>query len=328
MAAESQSVAAERAMPTLAEQGTFVSPQALMAIKNLELRARVVVQGFWNGIHRSPYHGFSVEFSEYRQYVRGDDMRYLDWKLFARSDRYFIKKFEDETNLRLQLVVDNSKSMEYGSVGYRKCDYANTLAATLAQFLYQQGDAIGLVTFDEDIREYLPARHRTGHLRHVMLALEKPAGGKSTDLSKPFKRVLQLLTKRGAIALISDLLAPIEEVEKDLTALTASGHEIVVFQVLDPAELELKLEKTSLYRDIETGQDLYIDPDAARKDYKERLQAHFTAIEAMCGRMGATYHRLATDQPMEFALFDFLKDRMERDKLARKTRSRRSQVQS
>src|SRR3954467_13642171 len=136
----------------------FVDPKALMAIRNLELRARVVVEGFWNGLHRSPYHGFSVEFTEYRQYSPGDDTRFLDWRLYARSDRFYIKKFEDETNLRCHFLVDNSRSMGYGSLGYTKAQYATPAAATLAYFLYLQGDGIGLLTFDEQIRDYLPAR--------------------------------------------------------------------------------------------------------------------------------------------------------------------------
>src|SRR5215510_291750 len=138
----------------------FISPQALMSIRNLELRARTVVEGFWHGLHRSPYHGFSVEFTEYRPYVPGDDPRYLDWRLVGRTDRYFIKKFEDETNLRCHLLVDNSRSMTYGSLAWTKAQYAHTLAATLAYFLSGQGDAVGLLTFDETIREYLPARNR------------------------------------------------------------------------------------------------------------------------------------------------------------------------
>src|ERR1051325_8523755 len=190
---------AERDVSTAAgaPSSRLISPQALMAIKNLELRARIVVEGFWHGIHRSPYHGFSVEFTEYRQYSPGDDPRYLDWRLFARSDRYYIKKFEDETNLRCHFLVDNSRSMSYGSLPYTKAQYANTLAATLAYFLYLQGDAVGVLTFDEQIREYLPARHRTGHLRHVMLALEKPAAGAATDLTAPLKRIVEMVRKRA-----------------------------------------------------------------------------------------------------------------------------------
>src|SRR5947209_19313015 len=204
-------------------KSSFIDPKTLMSIRNLELRARVVVEGFWSGIHRSPYHGFSSEFTEYRQYTPDDDPRHLDWRVFARSDRYFIKKFEDETNLRCYLLADRSRSMTYGSTGYTKADYAATLAATLAYFLYLQGDAVGVLTFDEEIREYLPARHRTGHLRHLMLALEKPAGGQATNLAAPLKRIVEIVRKRGLMVLLSDFLAPIEHLEPDLIALAACG---------------------------------------------------------------------------------------------------------
>src|SRR4051794_24495208 len=186
----------------------LIDPLALMTIRSLELRARAVVEGFWSGMHRSPYHGFSVEFTEYRQYTPGDDPRYLDWRVFARTDRYFIKKYEDETNLRAHLLVDQSRSMAYGSRDYNKSTYAATLAATLAYFLHLQGDAIGLLTFDEQVRDFLPARHRMGHLRQIMLALERPAAGKSTDLEAPLERITSLIRKRGMVALISDFLAP------------------------------------------------------------------------------------------------------------------------
>src|SRR3974390_2493221 len=195
---------------------SLIDPQTLMNIRNLELRARVVVEGFWTGLHRSPYHGFSVEFTEFRPYTPGDDPRYVDWRVFARSDRYFIKKFEDETNLRCFVLADGSRSMTYGSNGYTKAQYAATLAATLAYFLYLQGDAVGLLTFDEQVREYLPPRHRTGHLRHMMLALEKPAGGKETNLAAPLQRIVEIVRKRGLVLVISDFLAPLERFESDL----------------------------------------------------------------------------------------------------------------
>src|SRR5437762_7865939 len=224
-------------MLMLSPSASLIDPRTLMSIRNLELRARVVVEGFWNGLHRSPYHGFSAEFTEYRQYTPDDDPRYVDWRVFARSDRYFVKKFEDETNLRCYVLSDHSRSMAYGSGGFTKAQYAATLAATLAYFLYLQGDAVGLLTFDEQIREYLPARHRTGHLRHVMLALEKPADGQATNLAAPLKRIVEIVRKRGLMVLLSDLLAPIETLEKNLTALTASGHDVLLFHILDPAEL-------------------------------------------------------------------------------------------
>jgi len=293
-------------------RASLISPQALMSIRNLELRARVVVEGFWNGIHRSPYHGFSVEFTEYRQYTPNDDPRYVDWRVFARSDRYFIKKFEDETNLRCHLVVDNSRSMSFGSKGYTKAEYAATLAATVAYFLYLQGDAVGALTFDEEIREYLPARHRTGHLRHLMLALEKPSGGRSTDLTAPLKRVAGLVRKRGLIVLLSDFMAPIERLQPDLVALAACGHEVVVFQLLDPAELSFNFTTASMFQDMESGRTVFIDPAAARKDYASKLQAHCAALRSLCQKLGIACHRLSTQRPLELALFDFLRERMQR----------------
>jgi uncharacterized protein (DUF58 family) len=293
-------------------KASLIHPQALMSIRNLELRARVVVEGFWNGIHRSPYHGFSVEFTEYRQYTPGDDPRYLDWRVFARSDRYFIKKFEDETNLRCYLLADHSRSMTYGSAGYTKAEYAATLAATLAYFLYLQGDAVGLLTFDEEVRDFLPARHRTGHLRSLMLALEKPAGGRATNLAGPLKRVAEMVRRRGLVVVLSDFLAPLERLEPDLIALAACGHEVVVFQVLDPAELAFNFDAAAMFEDVESGRTLFIDPNAARKEYLRKLEAHCAALRASCQRLGIAYHRLATDRPLELALFDFLRERSQR----------------
>jgi uncharacterized protein (DUF58 family) len=289
-----------------------------MSIKNLELRARVVVEGFWNGIHRSPYHGFSVEFTEYRQYSPGDDPRYLDWRLYARSDRYYIKKYEDETNLRCHFLVDNSRSMNYGSVGYTKAQYANTLAATLAYFLYLQGDAMGLLTFDEQIREYLPARHRTGHLRHIMLALEKPAAGASTDLGAPLKRIAELVNKRGVMVLISDLLASIDTLEKNLTVLTASGHDVLLFHILDPAELNFGFDKAAQFFDVESGRELYIEPAVARKEYRRKLEKHLKGAQATCQKLGVAYYGFGTDRPLELALFDLLRSRMQRGRVGRR----------
>jgi uncharacterized protein (DUF58 family) len=297
---------------------TLLDPAALMAIRNLELRARAVVEGFWHGLHRSPYHGFSVEFTEYRPYAPGDDPRYLDWKLVGRTDRYFIKKFEDETNLRCHLLVDNSRSMTFGSRGYTKAAYANTFAATLAYFLSQQGDAVGLMTFDENVREYLPARNRPGHLRHLMLALEKPPGGAATDLVAPLKRMAELVRKRGMIVLISDLLAPVEALETSLALLTASGHEVLLFHLLDPAELTFDFKSAARFLDLETGRDLFLEPSLARAEYTRRLEAHLGAVRVACERLGIAHRRLVSDQPLETALFDFLKSRGERGKTVRR----------
>src|SRR5215211_3164808 len=199
--------------PSPRSASTFIDPPTLMRIKSLQLRAQIVVQGFLSGLHRSPHHGFSVEFSEYRQYTPGDDTRYVDWRLFARSDRYYIKRFEEETNLRCYLLVDLSKSMGYGSLEYTKVEYARTAAATLAYFLSMQRDAVGLVTFDERIADYLPARYRPGHLHRLMLSLERAVAGTSTDLSAPLEQVAATVRKRGLVVLISDLLVSTERLK-------------------------------------------------------------------------------------------------------------------
>lgn len=300
------------------DAGGMIDPVSLMRIKSMELRAKVIVEGFWKGIHRSPYHGFSVEFTEYRQYTPGDNPRYIDWRLYARSDRYYIKKFEDETNLRCHLLIDHSRSMSYGSTGYSKAQYAGTLAATLAYFLFNQGDAVGLATFDDQIRRYLPPRNRPGYLRRLMLALEALPEGKATDLGPALQRVAQILTKRGLVVLISDLLASIDELEPDLGCLCASGHDVVMFNVLDPAELNFDFDTAALFEDIESGRSRYVDPPAAQAAYKRKLTTHLDRVGAICRSLGIDYHLFTTDRPFDLALLDFLQDRMHRRKRVRR----------
>ncbi len=290
----------------------FIDPVALMKIKSMELRAKAVVEGFCKGIHRSPYHGFSVEFTEYRQYTLGDDPRYVDWRVYARSDRFYIKKFEDETNLRCHLLIDHSRSMGYGSASYTKSQYAGTLAATLAYFLFTQGDAVGLAMFDDQIRHYLPPRNRPSYLRRLIYSLEIPPAGKATDLGPPLQRLAQMLTKRGLIVLISDLLTSVDRLELDLGYLRAGGHDIVVFHILDPAELNFDFDAPAVFRDVETGRDMYIDPSAAGRSYRRLLDSHLTNARSVCQRLGIDYHLFATDRPFDLALLEFLQGRMRR----------------
>jgi len=292
----------------------LIDPVSLMRIKSMELRAKVVVEGFWKGIHRSPYHGFSVEFTEYRQYTLGDDPRYIDWRLYARSDRFYIKKFEDETNLRCHLLLDHSRSMGYGSGGYTKSQYAGTLAATLAFFLFTQGDAVGLATFDDQIRQYMLPRNRPGYLRRLMLTLEASPSGSATDLGPPLQHIAEMLTKRGLIVLISDLLTSVDRLEADLGYLCAGGHDVVVFHVLDPAELNFDFDSPALFEDIETGRNMYVDPSDAQTPYKRMLDKHLAKAKSTCQKLGIDYHLFATDRPFDLALLDFLHDRMRRKK--------------
>ncbi len=289
----------------------LMDPKILMRIKNLQLRAKVVVEGMWHGLHRSPYHGFSSEFTEYRQYTPGDDLRYLDWKLYARTDRFFVKRYEDETSMRCHLLVDNSKSMGFGSLEYTKAQYAGTLAASLAYFLNSQRDAVGLVTFDQQIRDYLPARYRPGHLHRLMVALQKSPQGKSTDVIAPLERIAQIVHKRGLMVLISDLLAPIDKLETNLSYLRSRGHEVFLFHILDPMELSLGFEQPALFEDMESGRDLYVDPELIRKTYREGLDKHIEQVQKACENLGIEYRQLTTDQALEMALFEFLSSRME-----------------
>ncbi|MEM9479807.1 MAG: DUF58 domain-containing protein [Verrucomicrobiota bacterium] len=285
----------------------LLDPAALMRIRSLELRAKVVVEGFWSGIHRSPYHGFSAEFSEYRQYAPGDDVRHVDWRVYARSDRYFIKKFEDETNLRCQLLVDGSRSMMFGAdPGLTKHNYATTLAATFAYFLSRQGDAVGLTRFDDGIRDYLPAKNTPGHLRRLMLALEPPALGKSTEFGVPLARVAEMHDRRGMFVLLTDLLAPIEQLEARLGLLRARGHEVVVFQILDRREIDFDFESAAQFTDLETGKQHFVDPHDAREGYRRKLTEHLEAANALCGRNGIDYRLCPTDRPLDLALYDLI----------------------
>lgn len=304
------------ALPPSTAQHRYIDTKSLMAIRSLELRARAVVEGFWHGLHRSPYHGFSVEFTEYRLYVPGDDLRYLDWKLLARSDREYLKKFEDETNLRCHLLVDNSRSMQFTTLGYTKADYARTLAATLACFLSRQGDATGLLLFDETIRDYLPARNRPGHLRRLMVALERMPEGNRTDLVRPLERISSLVRKRGLIILISDLMAPLDGLHRELTLLKAARHEIVVFQTLDPAEVTFAFDEPMLFLDMESNRDLFIDPNIARESYLKRLTDHREAVQQMCRELGVDFHEISTDTRLDLLLLEFLRDRARRGPLS------------
>jgi uncharacterized protein (DUF58 family) len=274
---------------------SFIEPRALMRIKNLQLRARVIVEGFYAGIHRSPYHGFSVEFSEYRQYTPGDDLRYFDWRLFARSDRGYVKRFEDETNLLCYILADLSKSMSYGSGPVTKSEYARTMAATLAYFLHLQRDAVGLVAFDEDIVEYLPPRHRPGHLRRIMAVLQREPAGRSTNIEKPLEQIAQTVRKRGLVVLISDLLTDIDMFRTKLGYLRSRGHDVAVFR-------------------------LYVDPEAARAQYLQRFGAHAAELEKVCRDAGADFVLCPTDRPLELSLVDLLRVRLRRSRQSRRRR--------
>lgn len=292
----------------------LMNPNVVMSIRSLEMRAKLVVDGFRTGLNKSPRHGFSVEFSEYRPYAQGDDPRFLDWKLYARTDRSFIRLFEDETNLRCYIVLDISRSMSFGSGDYTKHDYARTVAASLAWLLNRQGDAVGLTLFDEHVRFIVPARYRPGQLRRLFVTLEEPASGRDTNPVVAMEDAAQRLRKRGLVILISDMLAPVQQIGDGLRLLRGCLHDLVVFQVLDPAEKALTFDGPRLFEDLESGQQVYSDPDTIRSQYLDRLDAHNRAIQSECEAVGASYRQLVTDQPLELALAEFLQARRQRNR--------------
>jgi len=290
----------------------FIDPATLMRIQSLELRARIVVEGFYHGIHRSPFHGFSVEFSEYRPYSTGDDPRHIDWRLVGRTDRYYVKRYEAETNLRCHLLVDVSRSMAYSSADYSKGEYARTAAGTLAYFLGQQQDAVGLIAFDDDVLEYIPPRYRPGHLRRLMVSLNRPESGNATDLGAPIRFLSQVARKRSLVIVISDFMAPIEQIESHLSVMRSLGHDIVLIRVTDPAETAFSFEEPVLFEEMESGKTLFVDPSAVREEYLNRYNDHEAALKEMCGDLGIALHCFTTDQPLELTLYEFVTSRLRR----------------
>jgi uncharacterized protein (DUF58 family) len=294
------------AQPTSTPPARGIDPQALLAIRDLELRARVVVEGLWGGLHRSPYSGVSVEFTEYRQYSPGDDLRHLDWKVLARADREFVKKYEEETNLRCLFLVDTSRSMLFGSRGWTKADYARTLAATFALFLHQQRDVIGLAMFADGIADYIPPRYRPGHFRRLVAALDREPSGRDTNLAHALEQAALLSRKRSLIFILSDFLSPVAQWEGALGHLAAARHDVRAVQVLDPAEQTLEFGSAAVWEDLETGKQIYVDPQQARAAYKEKLAAHQAEVRAAFDTRGVAHQVVTTDQPFDFALLELI----------------------
>ncbi len=287
--------------------------ESVLTLGRLDLRARVVVDGFLSGLHRSPYHGFSAEFSEYRAYSPGDDLRYLDWKLLGRTDRRYVKRFEDETNLACQILVDASGSMGFGGEGRAsKLDHAITLAAALARLLSQQRDAVGLVTFDADFVDVVPARWRPGHLQRLFATLEQTRPGADTGLAEILQRVAAVTRRRGLVVLLSDLLTPTEGLDEAFGQLRARGQDVLLFRVLDPDEVAFPFEDSARFEDLESGRRLYVDPGEARTNYRSRFEAHARELEELALDHGLDGSTWTTDRPLVELLHDVLAARSRR----------------
>ncbi len=290
----------------------FIQPDVLARISSMELLARSVVEGFLAGLHRSPFKGFSVDFMEYRPYVFGDDVRQVDWKVFARTGRYFVREFEGETNTRLHLLLDMSRSMDYSSGGQTKLTYGRFLAAAIAWLANRQRDACGLALFDTEIRKHLPPRATRAHLHLLLNTLEEANPDAATNLERSLQAVAERHRKRGLVVLISDLFTDINTIERALQHFRFTGHNVLVFQVLDPQEIQFDFKDVVELLDVESDAKMLIDAKAARTQYRKNFQAHQDQLRRICGLLQIDYAVLRTDAPLDTALFHYLSARSRR----------------
>jgi uncharacterized protein (DUF58 family) len=291
----------------------FLDPAVIARLGTMELKARTVVEGFLSGLHRSPYKGFSVEFAEYRQYLPGDDLSRVDWKVFARTDRHYIKKFEEETNLECHLLLDVSASMAYrGAAPMTKMEYGSVLAASLAFLMHRQRDATGLMAFDDRIAFRLPASARPGHLNALLLGLERIEPGKRSNVGRPLHQLAEALLKRSLVVLISDLLDEPEPIIKGLRHLKFCGSDVIVFQLLDPHELTFPFKGSSKFKDLESDQEIVTEPASIRTAYLRELAGLTLQYDRALRGAGIDYVQLDTSQPLDFALLAYLAARSRR----------------
>jgi uncharacterized protein (DUF58 family) len=284
-----------------------LDPALLASIGDLELVARLTVEGTISGLHRSPFHGYSAEFSQYRHYRAGDDLKYIDWKLFARTDRIYTKQFRETTNLRALAAVDASASMGYrGSGTVSKLDYARILAAALAYLVVGQGDAFGLVAYDAVVRRYVAARTGQPHLRSLLVALSSVESSGSTQSAAALRRASELLDRRGVLVVLSDLYDEDDAVETELRRAARMGHEIAVFHVLTRDEIEFSFRGDMKIEDLETGRTVLTHGPAQAGGYRERVGAFLERWRTRCAAHGIDYTRVMTDMPLDAALREYL----------------------
>lgn len=285
---------------------SLLRPEVLASLSSLELVARSAVEGFFQGLHRSPRFGFSQEFVEYKAYAEGDDPRFVDWNVFARTERAYIKRYLGETNTRLMIAVDVSASMGYGIGAVNKLRYAKFLAASLAYMALQQHDPTGLIAFDSKVRSYRPPSSRTGTLPAILHRLDDLAAGSATDLDAAFHQLREHCQRRGLVAVISDLYCDPEALTRAVQPLAWGGHDIMIFQILDRSEIAPHWDESILLEDMESGTQIEVSPDYLQGTYRERFQAHLARIKDVAARHRADHIMLATDEPLDRGLREYL----------------------
>jgi uncharacterized protein (DUF58 family) len=288
-------------------QQRFLDPAILAGISGLDLVAKTVVDGFVAGLHRSPDFGFSQEFAEYRAYNPGDDLRHVDWNVYSRTERLYLKRFRGETNSVLTILLDASNSMQFGSHGVNKMDYARYLAASIFYLaIHDQRDAAGLITFDDEIRNFVHPSTRQGQLHRLLAALEQAEARARTDFAKPMRYFQEFLKRRGIVLIVSDFWESPASIIQNIEPLRYRGNEVVLFHVLDPEDVRPKLNRPSILVDSETKQELEVTPDYTRKEYREKIDAHLADLRDRTLAAGMGYYLLMTNRPLDSALREYL----------------------
>jgi uncharacterized protein (DUF58 family) len=294
----------------------YLDPQTLAKLQGLELRARLIVEGYVSGVHRSPYHGFSIEFAEHREYAQGDDLRYVDWKVFGKTDKYYLKQYEEETNLVSYLLLDTSESMRYRSADapLSKLEYAQCAAAALAYLVLQQQDSVGLVTFDKEIRALVRASSNPSHLKQLLHVMELSVPERKTNTGPIFHDLAERLKKRGVVVILSDLFDDVPSMLAGLKHFRHRRHEVILFHVLDPAELDFPFRQMTLFKGLEQLPDVLTDPRALRQAYLKEFANFVQAVKKGCRAQQIDYVQMRTDQSLEIVLSSYLASRMNRVK--------------
>jgi uncharacterized protein (DUF58 family) len=292
----------------------YLDPLALAKVGSLELQARLIVEGYLSGMHKSPYHGFSVEFAQHREYVPGDDIKHVDWKVYGRTGRFFLKQYEEETNLVCWLLLDTSESMRYGSGPVSKYDYACMSAAAMAYLTLHQQDSVGFVTFDNQVRQFLKPSSQASQLKEIVNLMNRGAPREKTRLAPIFHDLADRITRRAIVVLLSDLFDKPDDILAGLQHLRYKRHEVVVMHVLDPAELEFPFQEATLFRGLEEYPELLTDPRSLRDGYLEQVQTFLKDLQRGCRGQNIDYVQLRTDRSLGVALSSYLAHRLARAK--------------
>ena len=292
--------------PQTIDYRKYLKPEVVSRLKNMQLRARLIVEGFITGLHRSPYHGFSVEFSDYRPYMPGDEIRHIDWKAYGKTDRFYIKQFEEETNLKAYILLDVSASMAYSSGNISKLEYASYLASALAYLMIEQRDAVGLITFDEKIQTYLAPRSIHSYLTQIWAILENIKPTQKTSIAQTLHTTAERINRRGLIILLSDLFDDPAQVLSGLKHFRHRGHDVIVFQILDPREIDFAFKRNALFRDLETHDKISTQPWHIQSDYQQLMQQFIMNYQRECRNNFIDFELINTQDTFDRALLEFL----------------------